>query len=274
VTSLHGSDVYGLNLPFLRGLNKKVILGSDACTANSRATAEKAQRISGRDDIPVIPMGVDIDFFSASAGRTSDLRHTGKPGRIVLYAGRLIDVKGVEYLIRAFPSVLEKHGDARLHIVGSGPLKKELVSLSGKLGLQGSVTFHDAVSQEELVRYYSMADVFVLPSIVNDKGESEGLGVVLLEAMACRVPVIGSAVGGIPDIIKDGETGLLAAEKDPIDLAERICRLLTDRDLRKKVTENGSRLVARKFSWVAIAGEYAALYERLVEPRRHSWERS
>jgi len=265
VTSLHGSDVHGLNLPFLRGLNKKVILGSDACTANSRATAERAKRISGRDDIRVIPMGVDIDFFSKSAGRgATGQKHNGRQAETILYAGRLIDVKGVEYLIRAFPSVLKKHANAVLHIVGSGPCKGDLMSLSERLQVQEKVVFQDAVSQEELVRYYSMADVFVLPSVMTDEGETEGLGVVLLEAMASGVPVIGTGVGGIPDIIKDGETGLLSLERNPNDLADKICTLLTDEDLRKKVTEKGYQLVTKEFSWDVIAKEYAGLYDTLI----------
>jgi glycosyltransferase involved in cell wall biosynthesis len=169
----------------------------------------------------------------------------------------------VDYLIRAFPSVLEKQSNARLLIVGSGPRKADLLSASERLRLRDKVIFQDAVSQEELVRYYSMADVFVLPSVTTDKGETEGLGVVLLEAMACGVPVIGSAVGGIPDIIKDGETGLLVVEKNPKDLAEKICRLFTDGELSKKLSENGLRFVTRKFSWDVIAKEYAELYETI-----------
>lgn len=264
VTSLHGSDVYGLDLPFLRELNKKVILDSDACTANSRATAEGANRISGRGDIRVIPMGVDTDFFSKSKDRRKEQNRRGGQEKIVLYAGRLIEVKGVEYLVRAFPSVLEKQSSTKLLIVGSGPSRADLVSLSERLRLQEKVIFQDAVSQEELVRYYSMADVFVLPSVTTDAGETEGLGVVLLEAMACGVPVIGSAIGGIPDIIKDGETGLLSLEKDPDDLAEKICSLLRDKDLRQKVTENAFRFVAEEFSWDVVARRFKGIYEAIL----------
>ena len=265
VTSLHGSDVHGLNLPFLRGLNKKVILGSDACTANSRATAERAKRISGRDDIRVIPMGVDIDFFSTSAGRATGQKQNGRHAETILYAGRLIDVKGVEYLIRAFPSVLEKHANAKLLVVGSGPCKGDLVNVSERLHLQGRVVFQEPVSQEELARYFSTADVVVLPSVRTDEGETEGLGLVLLEAMACGVPVIGSATGGIPDIIKDGETGLIALQMNPHDLAEKILRILDDEALRKKVTEKGFGFVKQEFSWAVVAERFKKIYEQVSQ---------
>ncbi|MCU0596544.1 MAG: glycosyltransferase, partial [Desulfobacterota bacterium] len=263
VLSLHGSDVYGLGAPLLRALNSKVILGADACVANSMATANRAHRISGRKDVQIIPMGVDTGFFSNSADRlTREHLKTGQD-KIILYAGRLIDVKGVEYLIQAFPAVLEKQSHAKLLIVGSGPRKGDLMSLSEKLHLQEKVLFQDAVSQEELVGYYSMADVFVLPSVMTDEGETEGLGVVLLEAMACGVPVIGTKVGGIPDIIKDGETGLLALEKNPGDLAGKICALLSDEVLRKKIMGKASAFVREEFSWAVIAEHYAGLYSRL-----------
>jgi len=264
VTTLHGSDVHGLDLPWLRGLNKKVILGSDVCTANSRATAERARRIAGREDIRVIPMGVDIDFFSRASERGVAEGSGGKQEKIILYAGRLIDVKGVESLINAFPAVLEKHPSAMLYIVGSGPSKGDLMSLSERLHLQERVVFQDAVSQEELVRYYSMADVFVLPSIISDRGETEGLGLVLLEAMASGIAVVGTDVGGIPDIIKDGETGLLALPKNPHDLAGKIVRLLDDEALREKTAARGFGFVNNEFSWEVVASKFRRTYEEVL----------
>jgi glycosyltransferase involved in cell wall biosynthesis len=267
VISLHGSDVHGLDFPLLRALNKKVILDSDACTANSRATAARAQGISGRSDMRIIPMGVDIDFFAKSIGRGSTRNHKGRKDKIILYAGRLIDVKGIEYLVKAFPEVLEKQANAKLLVVGSGPCKGDLVSLSERLHLHDKVVFQDTVSQEELVRYYAMADVFVLPSVTTKEGETEGLGVVLLEAMACGVPVIGSAVGGITDIIKDQETGLLVRQKDPGDLAEKINRVLTDEELSRRLGKRGYDFAKERFSWSFIAGECLQIFRSVLEKR-------
>ena len=266
VISLHGSDVHGLDFPLLRALNKKVILDSDACTANSRATAARAQGISGRSDMRIIPMGVDIDFFAKSIGRGSTRNHKGRKDKIILYAGRLIDVKGIEYLVKAFPAVLEKQANAKLLVVGSGPCKGDLVSLSERLHLHDKVVFQGAVSQEELVRYYAMADVFVLPSVTTKEGETEGLGVVLLEAMASRVPVIGTNVGGIPDIIKDGKTGLLALQRNPHDLAEKILRILDDEALRKELAEKGHDFVKQEFSWEVVAGKFKKIYSEALLP--------
>ena len=266
VISLHGSDVYGLGAPLVRSLNAKVILGSNVCTANSFATAKRARTLSGREDIRIIPMGVDVEFFRQTADREALHGGLGREGKTILYAGRLIEWKGVEYLIKALPEVIEKHPEAKLVVVGSGPCKKDLVSVTEGLNLQDKVTFLDAVSQEELFHYYSIADVFVLPSIVNDEGETEGLGVVLLEAMASGVPVIGTNVGGIPDIIKDGKTGLLALQRNPHDLAEKILRILDDEALRKELAEKGHDFVKQEFSWEVVAGKFKKIYSEALLP--------
>ena len=97
-----------------------------------------------------------LTFSQKRSGRATERNHKGRQEKIILYAGRLIDVKGVEYLIKALPAVLEKQANAKLLVVGSGPCKKDLVSLTERLNLQDKVTFLDAVSQEELLRYYSI----------------------------------------------------------------------------------------------------------------------
>ena len=267
VISLHGSDIYGLGSPLVRSLNAKVILGAKVCTANSYATAKIARDLSGREDIQIIPMGVDMEVFRQATGGEALHCGLGREGKTILYAGRLIEWKGVEYLIRALPEVIGKHPEAKLVVVGSGPYKRDLVSVTETLNLQDKVTFLNAVSQEELVRYYSIADVFVLPSIVNDEGETEGLGVVLLEAMASGVPVIGTDVGGIPDIIRDQETGLLVQQKSPGDLAEKINRVFTDEDLRQRLSEKGHSFVMEHFSWPVIAKSYLELFRSVLQEK-------
>ena len=121
--------------------------------------------------------------------------------------------------------------------------------------------------QTELPGLYSAADVFVLPSIVNDRGETEGLGVVLLEAMACGTPVIGSDVGGIPDIVKDEETGLLARQKDPDDLASKILRVFEDQNLRQRMIEKGLAFVRMNFSWRSVADRFLNLYQKVGDKK-------
>lgn len=265
VTSIHGSDVYGLRSAFFKALNTVVIRNSDICTANSMATARIARKVCGNDNVNVLPMGVDTEYFSKIHDVASLKRKFKIEGPVILFVGRLIDWKGTAYLINAMPETLQRFPTAKALIIGSGPQKDELVGLAETLALQEHVIFIDEVPQEELVAFYSMADIFVLPSIVNENGETEGLGVVLLEAMACGLPVIGCNVGGIPDIIRNDVTGLLARQKDPGDLAEKIIQMLSDKVLRNKVIQNGLDLIERKFSWEAISDKFIEVYNSVLK---------
>jgi glycosyltransferase involved in cell wall biosynthesis len=269
ITSIHGSDVHGLNHPAMNYLHSLVVRHSAACTVNSRTTAERAQKFSGEKRTLLIPMGVDIDIFKPIPHGDFLWRGSKKDcGKVILYVGRLIDVKGVEYLVRAFPGVWKRNRDAELLIIGNGPKKKELKNLADKLEIGHRVHFIGGVPHQELPRYYSLASVFVLPSVVTEAGEKEGLGVVLLEAMACGTPVIGTRVGGIPDTIRDGETGLLVKEKDPEDLASKINRVLMDEDLRRGLVKRGKSFVGSNFSWEIVAEEFLGLYTEVLDAVR------
>jgi glycosyltransferase involved in cell wall biosynthesis len=241
-----------------------VIRNSDACTANSMATARIARQVCGNENINVLPMGVDTEYFSKTHDVASLKRKFKIEGPVILFVGRLIDWKGTAYLIKAMPETLQRFPTAKALIIGSGPQKDELVGLAETLALQEHVIFIDEVPQEELVAFYSMADIFVLPSIVNENGETEGLGVVLLEAMACGLPVIASNVGGIPDIIKDGETGLLVRQKDARSLSDQIIRLLSDDNLRKEVLINGQNLIKAEFSWEIVTDKFIEIYREVL----------
>jgi N-acetyl-alpha-D-glucosaminyl L-malate synthase BshA len=264
VTTLHGSDIFGLRHPILRSLNKLAIDLADVCTANSRATAKTAKRIGVRENLRIIPMGVDPKRFQKTT-EVGDLKKKHKlDGEVILSVGRLIDLKGTDYLIKALPAVLLRFPEARALIIGSGPRKNHLLRLAKDLQIEQNIVFIDQIPHTELIKYYSLADVFVLPSITNKMEETEGFGVVLLEAMACGLPVIGSDTGGIPDIIKNGETGLLVRQKDSQDLGNQLIKLLTDADLRKKMIGNARNLIEAQFSWEVVAERFIEIYRDVL----------
>ncbi|MBW1822597.1 MAG: glycosyltransferase [Deltaproteobacteria bacterium] len=265
ITTVHGSDVHGLQYPLLKALNRIVINNSDICTANSKASARKVYNIAGIEDTQVIPMGVDTKLFSRSEKVDIIRKKYEIDGDVLLFVGRLIRWKGVYYLVKALPEILKRYPKTKLLIVGSGPEKRRLIQLSAELEIKNRIVFIDEVLQEDLIPLYSIANILILPSIMDITGETEGLGVVLLEAMACRVPVIGSDVGGIKDIIIDGETGLLSEQKNPDSLAEKIISLLSDEQLRKKVIENGFKLVKEKFTWEAISDRFLNIYMEVIK---------
>lgn len=258
INTIHGEEVHLSKRYHLLFALRGLVNNSSKTITNSSATRKFCLE-AGLDGekIDVIPFGVDTDFF-----RPLDVYKDENIFQI-LSVGYLIERKGFEYLIKAMPHVLKEHKNARLKIVGSGPLESKLKELIYELDLGDEVEIVKNVSDEELLMTYNSADLFVLPSIMDSQGNTEGLGVVLLEAMACGLPVVGSDVGGIPDILKDQETGILVNEKDVCKLGEVIILLFTEEKLRKYLIENGSDKIRNNFNWSIIAGKYIKIYEKL-----------
>lgn len=159
--------------------------------------------------------------------------------------------------------ILKKLSGSKLVIIGDGPEKEKLESLAKDLNLGKDVLFLGRIRNEELPRYYATADVFVAPSIVARSGDTEGLGVVLLEAIASGTCVIGSNVGGIPDIIRHNRTGLLVEEKNTSQLANAITSLLKNSKLQKKLRKNAIAHVKKAYSWDVVAKRFAGIYAKM-----------
>ncbi|MEO6095608.1 MAG: glycosyltransferase family 4 protein [Fibrobacteria bacterium] len=183
--------------------------------------------------------------------------------KIILTVGRVVERKGIAYLLRALPRIAAAM-DAKVAIVGKGDPKVEadLRAIAGELKLGDRVVFAGKVPETELIRWYQSCDVFCLPAIVDSQGETEGLGVVLLEALNYARPVVASNVGGIPDIIRHERTGLLCPEKDPEALAAAILRLLKDPGLGERLGRQGCDLVRTEFSWEHIVAQWEAFYAK------------
>lgn len=197
-----------------------------------------------------------------------DEEYPTEPGKI-LFVGRLIPRKGVRYLLQAM-ALLTDHPDAHLVIVGGGPERAALEAEVKAHRLTDRVVFTGRISDEELDQHYRSCQVFVLPAIVDSTGDTEMLGMVMLEAMRYRKPVVASRVGGIPDIVQDGVNGLLVAQKDPDALAKALSRLLTDRELSNKLGQAGYNDARTRFSWDAVLQETLALYG-LTEATDRRW---
>ncbi len=249
------------NRLFLKPLVAWLIKKSDAVTAISHYTAANVKALCANKDISVIPFG------SAVLGKEpSPPKEPPTKRKNILFVGRLVERKGVEYLIRAFNDVV-KEIDALLIIIGDGSERTRLENLARELGVADWVKFTGYIPSQELKDYYENCDIFVLPAIVDKRGDTEGLGVVLLEAMSYKKPVIASRVGGIVDIVKDRETGILVSEKSPEELRDAILLLLKDDNLREAIAERGYKFVQREFSWERITNQLKDLYEDLLSPR-------
>jgi glycosyltransferase involved in cell wall biosynthesis len=173
-----------------------------------------------------------------------------------------VERKGVAHLIEAIAR-LGSPGP-RLEIVGEGPERPSLEALAGRLGVADRVVFRGKIPPEELQASYARAAVCVLPSVLDARGDTEGLGVVLLEAMNHGTPVIASRVGGIPDIVEDGVSGLLVPPGDADALAAAVRRVRDDPALARRLGEGGRRRLHEQFNWPAIVRRWLDLYTGLV----------
>ncbi len=179
----------------------------------------------------------------------------------ILSVGRLVPRKGHSYLIDAVARLVAKGRSLKLVIVGYGPLKDELIARGKGIDLE----IKEAISEEELNEEYKAADIFVLPSITDEQGEKEGLGLVSLEAISFGVPVVAFDNGGIGEVIIDGKTGLLVAEKDTEGLAAAIEKLLDDRKLGDDLTAAAMEYAKKNFAATVLARQQAEIYQELIE---------
>lgn len=181
--------------------------------------------------------------------------------KVILTVGRVVERKGIAYLLRALP-IITAEIDAKVAIIGKGDPKVEadLHAVAEELKLGDRVVFAGKVPEADLIKWYQGCDVFCLPAIVDSQGETEGLGVVLLEALNYARPIAASNVGGIPDIVRQGETGLLFPEKDPQACASAILELLRDPERAERLGRQGHAMVRKEFSWEHVVGQWEAFY--------------
>jgi glycosyltransferase involved in cell wall biosynthesis len=191
-------------------------------------------------------------------------RDTAEETPTILHIARLAEVKGTEYLIRAFAAVARSHAAAALVIIGDGPLKGRLQALARSLGVERRVRFLGGLPHAEVLAWLRKAALLVLPSIRTASGRVEGLGMVLLEAAATGVPAIGSRIGGIPEGILDGQTGALVPERDAEALARRMAALLDDPAARHGMGTAARAFVERQFDIHRQTETLERFYDELV----------
>ena len=254
IATAHAGDVFPIKK--FRSFARDAIAKSTYLTANSNFTKDSINKIS-KKRVDVIPMGVDINDFNPSNKDDRLWKH-----KTILFVGRLAEKKGAKYLIKAMPKILKKV-PAKLVIVGDGPERKNLVGLTKELNLQDNVVFEGKIPPNELPKFYASADVFVGPSIVTAKGDTEGLGIVFIEAIASGTCVVGSKVGGIPDIIKHNETGLLVREKNPEGISRAVITILGNVKMQKRLCENALKHIQKNYSWKVVAEKFSELYGRM-----------
>jgi glycosyltransferase involved in cell wall biosynthesis len=269
VISLHGSDVYLAERAAPLSLAAAGALrAAAAVTTCSGDLRERALRLGARPGcVDVVPYGVDPQAFQPDPAAGDRVRaDLGLPpgAPLIVTVSRLVYKKGLTYLLEAFPRVLERHPEAALVIGGYGDLREELERRAGELGVAGRVRFPGQLARGRAACYISAADVYVVPSIRDQGGNVDGLPNALLEGMGAARPIVASRVAGIPEVIVDGEHGLLTPERDPGALAAAITRLLDDRALAQRLGAAARRRVLDELTWDATAERFEAVYRRVV----------
>lgn len=262
----HGGDVYSFKgIPGIQSLIRFALKHSTFCTVNSQATQNQVLKSFKTTSIKVVPMGVDLEQFHPDNYNQKLKDSMGPSDLLLLGVGRLAEKKGFKYLIDAMPLILREIPSAKLAIIGFGPHKPLLEKQIQELGLTSSVFLTGGKTGKEVRDWFATADIFIGPSIITSDGDTEGQGVVFLEAMASRTVVIASDVGGIKDVVRDGVSGLLVPEKDPQAIADKVLELAKDKPLREKFVRNALELVQADYSWKQCARRFFNIYHQCIK---------
>ncbi len=246
---------------FIRIPRAMVLRCADTITVISHYLKTVVQKSGTKARIVIIPNGVDIEQFGHrhDTQQKMNIRKSLKippDAKIIISASRLVRKNGLDILIKAFAGM--SRSDCYLVLVGDGEDRAKLEMMAHSMGCADRVVFVGSVANMRLPLYLQMADIFVRPS------RSEGLGTAFLEAMAARVPVIGTPVGGIVDFLKHGETGILVPPENALALKNAIEILLNDAVMSERIVANAAQLVAAHYTWDSIAKQYQDIFERRV----------
>jgi glycogen(starch) synthase len=210
--------------------------------------------------IRIVPNGVDPERFTPEGGCTKFQQNLNASDRsVVLFVGRLIPRKGLNYLIAAAQQVVKLHPQVLFVVAGDGPLRLSLTAEVERLGLSGNFRFLGDVPDLDLPALYRCADVFAFPSI------QEGQGIALLEAEASGKPVVAFNVSGVAEAVRNGETGMLVQSGNSVAFADALSQLLSDASLREQMGKKGRSLVQSQYTWNQCANKMLTVYQEAID---------
>jgi glycosyltransferase involved in cell wall biosynthesis/peptidoglycan/xylan/chitin deacetylase (PgdA/CDA1 family) len=254
---LHGSK----RREYLNAADKVIAVSSFTCDALTQHMGLRAEQVS------LIQNGVDTDRFTPGE-RDADLvqKHGLEGKKVVLTLGRLVPRKGADMGIRAMAKVIRQRPDVHYLIVGDGELRPELERLIAQEDLGRHITLVGPVSEPDLVRYFRLCDLFLMPNRTMPDGDTEGFGLVFREANACGKPVIGGRAGGVVEAVVDGQSGYLVNGEDPDEIAEKVLAILGNDDLAAFFGIRGLE-IARAANTREVANRFVQIAERVLRQR-------
>jgi glycosyltransferase involved in cell wall biosynthesis len=254
----HGGDLFSLRGKVFESIKHWVLRRASAITVVSQPMVDSAIKLGMVPErISVIPMGVDF------ACRFSVDRRRQRVVGQILFVGRLVEKKGVKYLIEALPAIRARVPGAHLVVVGGGPELEALTAQVYELGLNDCVDFRGPMPQDSLPGLYQCASVFVAPFVDAASGDKEGLGLVTVEAIACGCPVVVGDVAVVADIFQDTEMEMRAIPGDSENLAAKITNiLLAPEEAIQRTIAIRDRL-QQKMGWESVVSRYGGLLRNL-----------
>ena len=265
VISIHGGEIpllkkfRFLQKPVIKCLNK-----SSLVIVNSNYSKDELEKMGVNKEkmIRIFPPPNFVRHCSDQESLKSfRKKFVDENTKIILFCGRLTERKGVEYLIKAIPEIKSKN--VHLIIAGGGGKEEYLKKLTSSLHLDNAVTFFGRANDNDLGFLHVISNIFVCPSIIDSQGETEGLGLVIPEAMESELPVIGTDVGGIPDIIKNEINGILIPQKDPKAIANAVDKLLGSPEFSKKIIKNSKETI-KEFIPEIIAQKHLKVFQEII----------
>ena len=213
------------------------------------------------DKVDVIPNAIDVTKYQIPVDRGAVRQRygVGYGEKLILCVGRLVPQKGIEYFIRAIPTIVKRYPEAKFIVVGEGWSRDILEAEARASGHVKKIRFTGFASDKEVIEIMTSADVLVVPSIY------EPFGIVALEGMATGVPVVASQVGGLAEVIDHDHTGLFVYPRSPDSIAWAVERILSDPDHAKWLTENAKEKLHKAYSWEAVAMKTVEVYRKVVE---------
>ncbi len=255
----HARDIFQLVPPELLGAKLAEARFGVAVSEHGREHMQRAAHPADRHKVLVVRNGVDRIRFAP--------RRADPPGDpVVLSVARLVSKKGIDSLVEAAAILAMRGTSFRLELVGDGPMRAELEHRAKELGLDGLVAFRGSLGHLEVRAAYEAATVFALPCRRTARGDQDGLPVAIVEAMSVGVPVVTTPVAGIPEVVRDGHTGLLVPPHDPVALADTLERVLGDPGLRARLAI-AAREVAAGFDLTRTVAGLRGLFAAAGESR-------
>ena len=263
VTTIYGAELFPViagRMQFLKSFLKHSINQADIAVGISQTTVEMARQVSKRDDIYVLPDGIDVEYYQPGA-KNKDLlqKYHVEDKLMIFFTGRMVERKGHHHLLEAMCHVSEVCPDTKLILGGKGPFFEKLVALQKDWNLQDKVELPGFIPEEEMVPLLQSADLFVLPSCIDRNGDTEGSATAALEAMACGTPAIIGRVGGNIGAVEDGCGAFYFESGNVSDLAEKILGLLKNPELLIQNKAEARKYVVYHYTWSKIVETYIDL---------------